>query len=86
MKSFMHRSQQSIIEIFEAIGDELHDRTISAITVGLCDDAMDVSVVEQFIGFVQFYNLDLQNAEVKFLFAEDALQNSDSANSKRYMT
>lgn len=43
---------------------------------------MDVSVVEQFIGFVQFYNSDLQNVEVRFLFAEDALQNSDSANSQ----
>ena len=87
MKLFMHRSQQSIIEIFEAIGDELRDRTISAISkswaVGLlCDDAMDVSVVEQFIGFVQFYNSGLQNVEVRFLFAEDALQNSDSANSQ----
>lgn len=87
MKFFMHRSQQSVFEIFEAIGDELRDRTISAITkssaVGLlCDDAMDVSVVEQFIGFVQFYNSGLQNVEVRFLFAEDALQNSDSANSQ----
>ncbi|XP_068712958.1 zinc finger protein 862-like [Montipora foliosa] len=87
MKFFMHRSQQSIIEIFEAIGDELCDRTISTITkssaVGLlCDDAMDVSVVEQFIGFVQFYNSDLQNMEVRFLFADDALQSSDSANSQ----
>lgn len=59
--SFIHRSQQSIIEIFEAIGDELRDRTISAITKSseaglLCNDAMDVSVVEQFIGFVQFSN------------------------------
>ena len=50
MKFFMHRSQQSIIEIFEAIGDVLRDRTISAITKSsafglLCDDAMDVSVV-----------------------------------------
>lgn len=83
----MHRSQQSIIEIFQAVGDELCDRTISAITkcsaVGLlCDDAMDVSVVEQFIGFVQFYDSGQQNVEVKFLFAEDALENSDSANSQ----
>ena len=87
IKFFMHRSQQSIIEIFQAIGDELRDRTIGAITkcsaVGLlCDDAMDVSVVEQFIGFVQFYDSGQQNVEVKFLFAEDALENSDSANSQ----
>ena len=84
---FMHRSQQSIIEIFQTIGDELRDRTIGAITkcsaVGLlCDDAMDVSVVEQFIGFVRFYDSGQQNVEVKFLFAEDALENSDSANSQ----
>ncbi|KAL9977260.1 hypothetical protein ACROYT_G014644 [Oculina patagonica] len=87
IKFFMHRSQQSTIEIIQAIGDELHDRTIGAITncsaVGLlCDDAMDVSVVEQFIGFVQFYDSGQQNVEVKFLFAEDALENSDSANSQ----
>lgn len=43
---------------------------------------MDVSVIEQFIGFVQFYNHGLQNVEVKFLFAEDALKKSDSVNSQ----
>ena len=81
----MYRSQQSFIEIFEAIGDELSDSTISANSkssaVGLpCDDAMDVGVVEQFIGSVQFYNSGLQNVKVNFLFTEDALQNSDSVN------
>ena len=83
----MHRSQQSTIEIFHSIGDELPERIVALINkssaVGLlCDDAMDVSVIEQFIGFVQFYNHGLQNVEVKFLFAEDALKKSDSANSQ----
>ncbi|KAK3712177.1 hypothetical protein QZH41_005804 [Actinostola sp. cb2023] len=87
MKFFMHRSQQSTLEIFHTIGEEIRNRTIDAVTnssaVGLlCDDAMDVSVIEQFIGFVQFYDSRMQNVEVKFLFAEDALQNSDSANSQ----
>lgn len=87
MKFFMHRSQQSTIEIFHSIGDELRERIVALINkssaVGLlCDDAMDVSVIEQFIGFLQFYNHGLQNVEVKFLFAEDALKKSDSANSQ----
>jgi len=43
---------------------------------------MDVSVEEQFISVVQFHNSDLLNVEVRFLSAEDTLQNSDSANSQ----
>ena len=87
MKFFMHRSQQSKIEIFQVIGDELRERLIALINkssaVGLlCDDAMDVSITEQFIGFVQFFDHGRQNVEVEFLFAEDALQKSDSANSQ----
>ena len=35
IKFFMHRSQQSIIEIFQAIGDELRDRTIGGNVIGI---------------------------------------------------
>ena len=87
MKFFTHRSQLCTIEIFQVIGDELRESLIALINkfsaIGLlCDDAMDVSITEQFIGFVQFFDHGWQNVEVKFLFAEDALQKSNYANSQ----
>ena len=44
----------------------------------LCDDVTDIAVMEQFITFVQFVDPETASLETKFLFVENALENSPS--------
>ena len=91
MKYFSHRSAGSIRELFLTLGQVILDQLLEKVRRSrffglLCDDVTDIVVLEQFITFIQF--VDPQSGEVStdFLFVENALANSNSANAQTLFT
>ena len=86
MKYFRHRSAGSTIEIFLTLGRVLKQRVVEALRKSkafclLVDEVTDISVMEQLIGFAQ-YASDDGEAMVKFLFVDNVLEDSSSANAE----
>ena len=86
MKHFRHRSAGSTIEIFLTLGGVLKQRVVEALRKSkafglLVDEVTDISVMEQLIGFAQYISDD-GSAMVKFLFVDNVLEGSSSANAE----
>ena len=86
MKHFRHRSAGSTIEIFLTLGRVLKQRVVEALRKSkafglLVDEVTDISVMEQLIGFAQYVSDDGE-AMVKFLFVDNILEGSSSANAE----
>ena len=84
MKHFHHRSAGSTIEIFLTLGRVLKQRVVEVLRKSkafglLVDEVTDISVMEQLIGFAQYVSDDGE-AMVKFLFVDNVLEDSSSAN------
>ena len=91
MKYFSHRSAGSIRELFLTLGQVILDQLLEKVRRSrffglLCEDVTDIAVLTQFITFIQF--VDPQSGEVctDFLFVENALANSNSANAQTLFT
>ena len=48
----------------------------------LCDEVIDISVLELLITFIQFFNSKTDKVETHFLFVEDVLKDSTFANAE----
>lgn len=91
MQYFKYKSEGAIQEMFLTIGkvilDTIVQKLVRANYIGtLCDDVTDVAVMEQFINFVQFVDPDTYELETDFLFVENVLEKSDSADAKTLFT
>ncbi|CAG2212072.1 unnamed protein product [Mytilus edulis] len=86
MKYFQHRSQAALREIFIAIGGTLEDKLVKEVEQAdhyglMVDDVADISVMEQMVTFIQFYNKTECKVKKAFLSIDNLLEESDSANS-----
>lgn len=91
MKHFRYSAQRSIREIFLALGGSLLDNLLEKVKKVYCfdlltDEVTDVSVLEMLITFVQLFDNKTGNIETSFLFIEDVLKNSTSANAETIFT
>ncbi|CAH3158775.1 unnamed protein product [Porites lobata] len=87
MKFFNYSGEETIQSIFLAIGSTLMERILNnAKKAGcyglLCDEVTDISVMEILVTFIQFFNLESEKVETNFLFVENILKNSTSANAE----
>ena len=87
MKFFNYSGEETIQSIFLAIGSTLMERILNnAKKAGcyglLCDEVTDISVMEILVTFIQFFNLETEKVETNFLFVENILKNSTSANAE----
>ena len=87
MKFFNYSGEETIKTIFLAIGSALMERVLKkgkrAGCYGLlCDEVTDVSVMELLVTFIQFFDSETEEVETKFLFVENILKNSPSANAE----
>ena len=69
--------------IFNSILQKLHNANFWGL---LCDDVTDISVKEQFVCFAQFFNSQCSVLHTDFLFVENVLKDSDSANAETLFT
>ncbi|CAH3158111.1 unnamed protein product [Pocillopora meandrina] len=72
LKYFDHRSPASVREMFSTLGCAVKENVVTrAKTAGcfglLVDDVSDISVMEQMITFIQFYDKDSSEVTVEFL-------------------
>ena len=91
MKYFTHRSAGSVRELFLTLGQVILEQLLEKVHrsnfVGLlCDDVTDIATLEQFITFIQFVDPDSGEVRTDFLFAENALANSKSADAQTLFT
>ena len=85
LKYFDHRSPASVREMFSTQGCAMKENVVTrAKTAGcfglLVDDVSDISVMEQMITFIQFYDKDSSEVTVEFLSVDNLLEKHDSAN------
>ena len=85
LKYFDHRSPASVREMFSTLGCAVKENVVTrAKTAGcfglLVDDVSDISVMEQMITFIQFYDKDSSEVTVEFLSVDNLLETHDSAN------
>jgi len=91
MKYLNHRSPCVVREmllvvgqvIFNSILQKLHNANFWGL---LCDDVTDISVKEQFVCFAQFFDSECGVLHTDFLFVENVLKDSDSANAATLFT
>ena len=86
MKHFRHCSAGSTIEIFLTLGRVLKQRVVEELRKSkafgpLVDEVTDILVMEQLIGFAQYVS-DYGETMVKFLFVDNVLEDSSSANAQ----
>ena len=91
MQYFGHRSPGAIKELFLQTGSVLKNSIVQEVKKSglyglLIDEVMDISVTEQLITFVQFWNSTTDNVQIKFLGINDLLAESDSANAESIST
>ena len=84
LKYFDYRGQGTLREIFlilgEVIRQEILIRLDGVLAYGiLMDEVTDISVTEVLLSFIQYVGLDGE-IRTDFLFSEDLLANSDTAN------
>ena len=87
IRHFTYWSRESIRDMFLVIGQVMLERILEKRTevryVGLlCDDVTDIAVMEQFITFIQFVDPETASLETKFLFIENSLEKSNSADAE----
>ena len=87
MKFFNYSGEETIQSIFLGIGSTLMEKILNnAKKAGcyglLCDEVTDVSVMELLVTFIQFFNSETERVETNFLFKENILKNSTSANAE----
>ena len=85
LKYFDHQSPASVREMFSTLGCAVKENVLTrAKTAGcfglLVDDVSDISVMEQMITFIQFYDKDSSEVTVEFLSVDNLLEKHDSAN------
>ena len=85
LKHLDHRSPASVREMFCTLGCAVKENVAKrAKTAGcfglLVDDVSDISVMEQTITFIQFYDDDSSEVTVEFLSVDNLLEKHDSAN------
>ena len=79
LKYFDHRSPASVREMFCTLGCAVKENVVKrAKTAGcfrlLVDDVSDISVMEQMITFIQFYDDDSSEVTVEFLSVDNLLE------------
>ena len=87
MKFFTYSGEESVRSIFLAIGTALMERLLKHANEAGCygllsDEVTDISVMEILITFTQFFNSKTEKVETHFLFVEDILKDSSSANAE----
>ena len=87
MKFFNYSGEKTIQSIFLAIGSTLMEKILNNVKKAgcyrlLCDEVTDVSVMELLVTFIQFFNSETEKGETNFLFVENILKNSTSANAE----
>ena len=87
IKHFNHKSAGSLREIFLTIGEAVEDDNLASLKRAshyglMVDEATDISVLEQMITFVQFYDRVEEKVKVSFLSIDNLLENFESANSE----
>ena len=87
MKFFNYSGEETVRSIFLAIGTTLTKRLLKNVKETGCygllsDEVTDISVMEMLITFIQFFNSKTEKVETHFLFVEDILTNSSSANAE----
>ena len=84
LKYFDHRSPASAREMFSTLGCAVKENVVTraktAGCFGLLGDVSDISVMEQMITFIQFYDKDSSEVTVEFLSVYNLLEKHDSAN------
>lgn len=85
LKYFNHRSPASVREMFSTLGCALKENVVKrANTAGcfglLVDDVSDISVMEQMITFIQFYDEHSSEVAVEFFSVDNLLEKHYSAN------
>ena len=91
MKYVTHRSAGSVRELFLTLGqiilEQLLEKVHRSNFVGLlCDNVTDIATLEQFISFTQFVDPNSGEVCTDFLFVENALANSKSADAQTLFT
>ncbi|XP_033100762.1 zinc finger protein 862-like, partial [Anneissia japonica] len=80
IKYFHHRSSTSIREM---IVTQIIEKVKNTNFFGLLiDDLTDIAVMEQMITFIQYFNFETSQVETKFLFIDDLLKESTSADAE----
>ena len=84
---FQYTAQGFIREMFLALGAALQDKRLENVKKAHCfgllsDEITDVSVLEMLITFIQYFDNKTGNVETRFLFVEDVLKNSSSADAE----
>ncbi|XP_068712309.1 zinc finger protein 862-like [Montipora foliosa] len=91
MKYLNPRSPCAVREMFLVVGQvfsnsilqKLHNANFWGL---LCDDVTDISVKEQFVCFAQFFDSECGVLHTDFLFVQNVLKDSDSANAETLFT
>lgn len=86
MKFFDHQSQRSICDIFLTLGQTVARRVLTNVQHAkaygiLLDGVTDISVQEMLLAFVQYFSQESVMTEVTFLFIQNLLEESESADS-----
>lgn len=85
LKYFDHRSPASVREMFSTLGCAVKENVVTRAKTAGCfglfvDDVSDISVMEQMITFIQFYDKDSSEVTVEFLSVDNLLEKHDLAN------
>ncbi|XP_052261749.1 E3 SUMO-protein ligase KIAA1586-like [Dreissena polymorpha] len=87
LKYFDHKSVGSQREFFLTLGATVKESVMEKVKKSaafgiLSDEACDISVTEQLITFVQYFDHDTGNVHVSYLSCQDVLEKSSSANAQ----
>ena len=78
MKFFSYSGEETVASIFRAIGIALKERLLKDVKTAGCYGLL----MEILITFVQFFNANTEKVKTHFLFVEDILKDSTSANAE----
>lgn len=87
MKYFNYSGEETVRSIFLTIGTVLMEKVLDNAKKAGChgllsDEVTDISVMEILMTFIQFFNSKTEKVETHFLFVEDVLKDSTSANAE----
>lgn len=87
MKHFQHRSQGALREMFLTLGGAVEDDLLSSLKKAdhyglMVDEVTDISVYEQMVTFVQFFDKFAGETKTAFLSVDNLLEEASSANSE----
>ena len=91
IKYLNHRSPCAVREMFLVVGQVISNSILQKLHNAnfwglLCDDVTDISVKEQFVCFAQFFDSECGVLHTDFLFVQNVLKDSDSANAETLFT